>query len=141
VAAVVRFLADTSALSRLGHPDVAAVLGRRIEAGLIGMCGMVAFELLFAAPTVEEYTRTRVNLRAGFEWLATDDEEWARAIDVQHELAKRGPLRAVKLPDLLIAATAERHGVPVIHYDGDFDLISSATGQAVEWVVVRGSIP
>jgi hypothetical protein len=55
--------------------------------------------LLFAARTVEEYTRTRANLRAGFEWLATDDEEWARATDVQHELAKRGQLRAVKLPD------------------------------------------
>jgi hypothetical protein len=52
--------------------------------------------LLFAARTVEEYTRTRANLRAGFEWLATDDEEWARATDVQHELAKRGQLRAVK---------------------------------------------
>jgi predicted nucleic acid-binding protein len=97
--------------------------------------------LLFAARTVEEYTRTRANLRAGFEWLATDDEEWARATDVQHELAKRGQLRAVKLPDLLIAATAERHGVSVVHYDGDFDLISSVTGQAVEWVVVRGSVP
>jgi predicted nucleic acid-binding protein len=140
VAAVARFLADTSSLSRLGHPDVAAVLGRRIEAGLIGMCGMAALELLYATRTVEEYTRARVNLHAGFEWLATDDEEWARAIDVQHELAKRGQLRAVKLPDLLIAATAERHRVPVVHYDGDFDLISSVTGQPTEWVVVRGSI-
>jgi predicted nucleic acid-binding protein len=140
MAAVARFLADASALSRLGHPDVAAVLGRRIEAGLVGMCGMVALELLYATRTVEDYNRTRANLHAGFDWLATDDEEWARAIDVQHELAKRGQLRAAKLPDLLIAATAERHRVPVIHYDRDFELISSVTGQPVEWVVVPGGI-
>jgi predicted nucleic acid-binding protein len=140
VGAVARFLADTSALSRLGHPDVAEALGQRVEAGVVGMCGMVALELLYSTRTVAEYQRTRANLRAGFEWLATDDEEWARAIDVQDELAQRGQLRAAKLPDLLIAATAERHGVPVLHYDGDFDLISSVTGQLTEWVVDRGSI-
>jgi len=78
VAAVARFLADTSALTRLGHPDVAAALGQRIEGGVVGMCGMVALELLYATRTVGEYQRTRANLRAGFEWLATDDEEWAQ---------------------------------------------------------------
>jgi predicted nucleic acid-binding protein len=46
----------------------------------------------------------------------------------------------VKLPDLLIAATAERHGLVIIHYDADYDLITDVTDQACEWVVPQGSI-
>jgi len=41
----------------------------------------------------------------------------------------------------LIAACAQRHGVTVLHYDGDFDLIAEVTGQPVQWVVPRGSVP
>jgi predicted nucleic acid-binding protein len=43
------------------------------------------------------------------------------------------------LPDLLIAAAAERHGVAVLHYDHEYELIASVTGQPVEWVVQRGT--
>jgi len=37
------------------------------------------------------------------------------------------------------AAVAERHGVRVLHYDRDFDLIAEVTGQPVEWVVPYGT--
>jgi predicted nucleic acid-binding protein len=43
------------------------------------------------------------------------------------------------MADLLIAATAERHGVTVLHYDADYDLIAEVTGQLTQWVVPRGS--
>jgi predicted nucleic acid-binding protein len=32
------------------------------------------------------------------------------------------------MADLLVAATAERHGVTVLHYDGDYDIIAAITG-------------
>ena len=51
-----------------------------------------------------------------------------------------GPHRAVKLPDLLIAAVAEAEGLTVSHYDADFDRINSVTGQPVEWVVLAGTV-
>ena len=35
-----------------------------------------------------------------------------------------GRVRAVGLPDLLIAAVAEREHVTVLHYDGDYELIA-----------------
>jgi len=38
----------------------------------------------------------------------------------------------------LIAAT-ERHSVTVLHYDHEYDLIASVTGQEVRWVVPRGT--
>ncbi len=77
--------------------------------------------------------------RGGLEWLAMPDEVWDRAMTVQGGLAARGNHRAASLPDLLIAATAERHAVTVLHYDGDYDLIARVTGQLAEWVVPRGS--
>ena len=39
-----------------------------------------------------------------------------------------------------VAACAESAGLTVLHYDADFDRIASVTGQAVQWVVPRGSV-
>jgi len=47
-------------------------------------------------------------------------------------LASRGQHRAPSIPDLLIAATAERSGMVVLAVDKDFHLIAEITGQAVE---------
>jgi predicted nucleic acid-binding protein len=46
----------------------------------------------------------------------------------------------VRVTDLLIAAAAERQGVPIVHYDRDFDAIASVTGQSTRWVATQGSI-
>jgi len=45
-----------------------------------------------------------------------------------------------KVPDLLIAAAAEAANLTIIHYDADFDLIASVTGQTCQWIVPKGSI-
>ncbi|MBA2310591.1 MAG: hypothetical protein H0W01_15165 [Pseudonocardiales bacterium] len=47
--------------------------------------------------------------------------------------------RGRKIPDLLVAAAAEALDLAVLHYDGDFDLIASVTGQRCTWVVPGGS--
>jgi predicted nucleic acid-binding protein len=36
------------------------------------------------------------------------------------------------VPDLVIAAVAERSGLTVLHLDKDFELIAEVTGQPVE---------
>jgi predicted nucleic acid-binding protein len=54
-------------------------------------------------------------------------------------LAARG-LRGRKVPDLIVAACAEDHGLTVLHYDADFDHIASVTGQQTMWVVPAGSV-
>ena len=56
-------------------------------------------------------------------------------------LALRGQHRAVGLPDLLIAAVAERAQVTVLHYDADYDLVAAVTGQSTQWVIPRASVP
>ena len=55
-----------------------------------------------------------------------------RALEVQMLLADRGQHRAPSIPDLLIAATAEKAGLTVLAADQDFNLIATITGQPVE---------
>ena len=141
MAAVAGYLADTSALARLRHQAVAAVLGPLIEAGLVATCGVIEFELGWATRTGAEFDLLRADRDAGYEWLAIHDEDWRRALDVQGALWRGGQIRAVGFPDLLIAAVAERERVAVLHYDGDYDLIAQITGQPVPWVVPRGTVP
>jgi predicted nucleic acid-binding protein len=141
VAAVATHLADTSALARLRHEPVAAVLGPMIEAGLIATCGVIEFELGWAARSSSEFDELRADRDAGYEWLPAHDEDWRRALDVQADLWRSGQIRAVGFPDLLIAAVAERERVTVLHYDSDYDLIAKVTAQPVQWVVPRGTVP
>ncbi len=141
MAAVARYLADTSALARLHRPAVAAALSPLIEAGVVATCGVIEFELGWATRSSAEFDQLRSDRDAGYEWLATHDEDWRRALEVQASLWQAGRMRAVGLPDLLVAAVAERERVTVLHYDGDYDLIAQATGQRMHWVVPRGTVP
>jgi predicted nucleic acid-binding protein len=58
-----------------------------------------------------------------------------RAVEVQMLLAERGKHRAVSIPDLMVAATAELGQHTVLNLDTDFDLIAQVTGQPVERLV------
>src|SRR5579859_4168399 len=108
MAAVASYLADTSALARLRHQQVAAVLGPLIEAGLVATCGVIEFEIGWATRSGAELDQVRADRDAGYEWLPTVDEDWRRALEVQAALWHGGQVRAVGLPDLLVAAVAER---------------------------------
>lgn len=141
MAAVASHLADTSALARLHRPVVAAVLGPLIEAGLVATCGVIEFELGWATRSAAEFDLVRADREEGYEWLATHDEDWHRALAVQAELWRSGRVRAVGFADLLIAAVAEREQVRLVHYDSDYDLIAGVTRQPMQWVVPRGTVP
>ena len=140
MAAVARYLADTSTLARLRYPEVAAALAPLIESGLVATCGVIEFELGWASRSSAELDQIRADRDVGYEWLATHDEDWRRALNVQGALWRGGRIRAVGLPDLLIAAVAERERVTVLHYDSDYELIAQVTGQPVQWVVPRGTV-
>jgi predicted nucleic acid-binding protein len=141
MAAVASHLADTSALARLSRPAVAAVLGPLIEAGMVATCGVIEFELGWATRSGAEFDMVRSDRGEGYEWLATRDEDWHRALDVQGVLWRSGHVRAVGFPDLLIAAVAEREQVTLLHYDRDYDLIAEITRQSMQWVVPPGTVP
>ncbi|MDR7300501.1 putative nucleic acid-binding protein [Haloactinomyces albus] len=68
-----------------------------------------------------------------------EQADFVRARGVQRALAAQG-LKGRKVPDLVIAAAAERHALILVHYDQDFESIAQVTGQATEWIVERGSV-
>ena len=133
------YLADKSALTRRdARPEVRETLEPLLLAGEVATCGVVDLELLYSATSRATYRALSEALR-GMPQAPMDDACVGRALEVQAMLAERSQHRAVPLPDLLVAACAERAGLVVLHYDADFERIAELTGQDVQWVVPRGS--
>lgn len=140
MAIVATHLADTSAIARSSHPQVATRLGDLLSAGRLATCSIVDLEALFGARNGHEHRQVRQDRAFAHELIPIEQPILDRAVDVQELLADRGAHRGAPLQDLIVAAAAEGAGVTLLHYDADFDLIASVTGQACEWVVERGTI-
>jgi predicted nucleic acid-binding protein len=128
------YLADKSALARWRKPAVAPILNELSARGLLAICGAVEYEVLYSVRDRADLERVH-DMLSGFAWLPTPDEVWDRVNHLQIALIHAGKQPALSLPDLVIAATAERHGATVLHYDGDYDMIAAITGQPTQWVV------
>jgi predicted nucleic acid-binding protein len=134
-----RFLVDKSALARMPLEPVRRRLAPIIEAGEAATCSIVDLEVLYSVRSFEEHERTRRRRSLAYEKVPLSEDVFERAMAVQGELAKSGRHR-VPIPDLLVAAAAEKGGLTVLHYDSDYDTIGDITGQPTEWVAPRGSV-
>lgn len=131
-------LVDTSVLTRLGEPSVRVVVEQLASVGRAARAGISDLEIGYSARNEGEWDEL-VGALDAFLLVETTAEHLQRARQVQRLLASRSQ-RGRKIPDLLIAAAAEQEGYTVIHYDADFDLIASVTGQPCQWVVPSGSV-
>jgi predicted nucleic acid-binding protein len=136
--AVAKYLADTSVWARLHQTGILSVMTGYVDRGLIGTCPIIDLEILFSARTGAEHVHFR-RQREAFEYFPLTDEIARRAVEVQGMLAHRAQHRSVSIPDLLVAATAERFSLSVLHYDRDFERIAEATGQPTTWIVPAGT--
>ena len=132
------YLVDTSVLTRLHVLSVREQIEPRANLGQLARAGIGDLEIGYSARSAAEWDRFMDSL-AIFELIDTTAEHVQRARQVQRMLAAKHQ-RGRKIPDLLIAAAAEANGLTVLHYDADFDRISTATGQLCEWVVPAGSV-
>jgi predicted nucleic acid-binding protein len=137
---VATHLLDKSAFERWGQPAVGRRLDELHALGVLATCAVIDLEILYSARSGDEHRSIREQRAATYDLLPLEQRAFERAIEVQGMLADLGRHRAAGIPDLLIAAAAERAGLTVLHYDSDFDLIASVTSQPTEWVVPRGSI-
>jgi len=133
-------LIDTSALI-LGvrDPRARSWFAEAVARDEIVLCDIVAIEYLMGARTSADYARMDIAL-SGFRSVETMPPDWRRAREVHRGLADLGAghQRSVRIPDLVVAAIAEREGLTVAHYDEDFDRIAAITGQPTRWVLPRG---
>ncbi len=137
------YLADTSAWAwtRAVGGELRTVFDEDVVEGQVATCDVVRLELLYSARNATDFTSVRVELDA-LPDCAIGVDEWHRALEVYERLVRHGGLhqRSVRHPDLLIAAAAEASGIPVLHYDEDYDRITAITGQEVRWLAPRGSL-
>lgn len=133
----VQYLADTSSLARLAHhAAIRSALSQPLELGLIAYCDITRLEMGITARSGGEHRELGAAL-AALPVASVTGEDYDRAFEVQGMLAVSGRHRGIGIPDLLVAACAERMGLRVIHCDADFDLIAQATGQSAQWAVDR----
>jgi predicted nucleic acid-binding protein len=134
------YLADTSVYVLQGrHPQVRRRFETLLVEGRLAACQMTALEYLNNAPDPKGYEILHGALR-GQRWLDVTAEAMDRAMQVHRTMAKTSQHRHFRLPDLIIAATAELHHATVLHYDADYDRIAAITGQPVEWIAPKGSL-
>jgi predicted nucleic acid-binding protein len=134
------YLADTSVYVLQGrHPPVKRRFESLLAEGRLAACQMTSLEFLNNAPDPKSY-ETLLGALYGQRWLDVSTEAMNRAMATRRALARESQHRAFRLPDLIIAATAELNGVTVLHYDADYDRIADVTGQPTEWVAPRGTL-
>lgn len=136
-----RYAIDTSAWNRRHLPVVADRLARLVDDAMVTVSDQVRLEILFSARSAADHAALALEL-AALPTTPGGHRVWQRAIQVQGMLAARGALhhRSVKIPDLIVAASAEAAGDAVLHYDEDYDRIAEVTGQPTEWIVPRGQV-
>jgi predicted nucleic acid-binding protein len=137
-------LLDNSAWVRLGDPALPAQRGDELadalEAGSVATCMPFLLEAGYSARNAQEHGQLMDELLA-LPHLQIDEAVEQRALDAQRQLARVGHHRLPPV-DLLVAATADRHHVDVLHYDRDYDVLSEKTDLDFTsvWLTERGSL-
>jgi predicted nucleic acid-binding protein len=137
--ALTRWLIDKSAYVRMqaGHAVNLSEWNARIERGLVRLSTVTRLELGFSARSGragrEAFALPPLSLMP-IEHLSPAMED--RAFEIQMLLADRSQHRAPSIPDLLVAATAEKAGLTVLAVGKDFELIAQLTGQPVEMLAL-----
>ncbi len=138
-----RYLLDSSVFARAPHPQLAELLAAATERDQLVSCAAMAIEALYSARDAHELELRHRQLTEGMPWVEIDDAVWRLAMAAQVELGgvterfhRRPPI------DFLIAAAAHHHGLGVLHYDRDYDLIAEHSSLAFEsrWAAEPGSL-
>ena len=140
----VELLLDNSAWARLGDAslpaDRADEIASSLEAGRIGACLPFLLEAGYSARSADDHDELIEELLA-LPQVQIEEETERRAIDAQRQLARAGHHRLPPV-DLILAAIADRHGIGLLHYDADFDVLGAKTNLRFEsvWLAPRGKL-
>ena len=116
-----------------GPREIAAL----IESGRIATCLPFLLEAGYSARDAREHGELLADL-AALPRFPVDHDVEQRALDAQRQLARVGHHRLPPV-DLLVAAVADRHGLGVLHYDGDYDVLAEKTDLVVRQRLARAA--
>jgi predicted nucleic acid-binding protein len=138
-----RYLVDNSVYARAHHPLVAPIWSEGLRREQLVSCGPFAAEAVYSARNATEAVELVEELTEGMPYVEVGESAWRLARNAQLELAhiserfhRRPPI------DFLIAAAAHEHGLGVLHYDRDYELIEQHTSLSFEarWVAGPGRL-
>ena len=78
--------------------------------------------------------RAKERLSSTYTWCVVPERGWLEAYQLQDQLATRSQHGSASAVDLIVAVTAERRGLTVLHDDRDYEAISRVTGLPVQRV-------
>jgi predicted nucleic acid-binding protein len=110
-----------------------------VTAGRVLICDLIALELIRLTPNASRAQAVAARLDA-FESIPMETELWERARESQTLLSANGDHRRVPPVDLLIGAAAERAGVPLVHYDRDYERLAQISALQQRWFVPDGAL-
>ena len=137
-------LLDNSAWARLADPALPqeriTEIADAIESGQIAACLPFLLEAGYSARDARDHDDVLDELLA-LPQFEIDARVERRAVEAQRQLARVGHHRMPPV-DLLVAAIADRHGLGVLHYDHDYDLLAEKTDLEFEsvWLAPRGAL-
>jgi predicted nucleic acid-binding protein len=137
-------LLDNSAWARISNPRLSQQRADEIASWMckhrLVTCLPFLLEAGYSARSARDHDKL-FEVLLGLPRLRIDDRVERRAISAQRQLARAGHHR---LPpaDLMLAATADVHGVGVLHYDEGFDVLREKTDLRFEsvWLAARGTL-
>jgi predicted nucleic acid-binding protein len=124
-------LIDTSAWIEFLR-DTGSVISDRVDALLddeIATCHPVRMEVLAGARNEQHLGDLRGLLARG-SLLPTEPTDYEEAAAL-YRTCRRGGETVLKLIDCLIAATAIRSAIPILHSDNDFDVLARHTALSI----------
>jgi predicted nucleic acid-binding protein len=120
-------------------PELAEWFNTEVRSGRVLVCDQIMLELIRLAPN-ETRARELAGRLSAFDAVTMPQDVWSRAREVQLAMAGGGDHRRVPPANLMIAATAERAGIPLVHYDQDYERIAAVTRQPHLWFVPHGAL-
>ncbi len=120
-------------------PQLASWFNAQVVAGRVLVCDLVILELARLTPN-ESRAREVTKRLAAFQAVPMEGGLWTRARELQLLLTTGGDHRRVPPVDLLIAAAAEAAGVPLVHYDRDYERIAKVGRLEHLWLLPDGSL-
>ena len=118
-----KYLIDSSALTRVLRKQ-ADPSWHEIEArGLLAVCEPILAESLLIA-TSKNYQETEEDIRSRYLPVTIPDRIWDLAAAIRRELARYSAHRGLSVADLVIAATAIRLKLTLLHEDADYETVA-----------------
>lgn len=124
----IRFLADSSAVIRILTGKAGLEWIDAVTAGTIAICDPVELELLRDTAANTRRPQVQRLLRSTYAWTPVPDDCWERALEVQDQLAATSQHSGASVVDLIVAVTAVRSRLILLHDDRDYEVIARVTG-------------